>query len=73
MFSGRCLPAAEGPKFKVSDHVRILKYKNIFARDYVPNWSEEIFVIEKVKNTVPLIYVISYFNRKENLRTFYKK
>ena len=73
MFSGRCVPAAEGPKFKVSGHVRILKYKNIFARDYVPNWSEEIFVIEKVKNTVPLIYVISYFNRKENLRTFYKK
>ena len=67
------MPAAEGPKFKVSDHVRILKYKNIFARDYVPNWSEEIFVIEKVKNTVRLIYVISYFNRKENLRTFYKK
>ena len=67
------MPAAEGPKFKVSDHVRILKYKNIFARDYVPNWSEEVFVIEKVKSTAPLIYVISYFNRKENLRTFYKK
>ena len=28
-------------KFKVVDNVRISKYKNIFAKDYVPNWSEE--------------------------------
>ena len=41
------------PKSKVGDHVRISKYKNIFAKGYVPNWSEEIFVIKKVKNTVP--------------------
>ena len=38
-------------KFNVGDHVRISKYKNIFAKGYTPNWSEEIFVIEKVKNT----------------------
>ena len=31
----------EGPKFKVVDHVRISKYQNIFAKGYVPNWSEE--------------------------------
>ena len=42
----------KNPKFKVGDHVRISKYKNIFAKDYTPNWSEEIFVIKKVKNTV---------------------
>ena len=41
------------PKFKVSDHVRISKYKNIFAKGYTPNLSEEVFVIKKVKNTVP--------------------
>ena len=41
------------PKFKVGDHVRISKYKNIFAKGYTPNWSEEVFVIKKVKNTVP--------------------
>ena len=35
------------PKFKVGDHVRISKYKNIFAKGYTPNWSEEIFVVEK--------------------------
>ena len=41
------------PKFKVGDHVRTSKYKNIFAIEYTPNWSEEVFVIKKVKNTVP--------------------
>ena len=41
------------PKFKVGDHVRISKYKNIFAKDYIPNWSEEIFVIKRIKNVVP--------------------
>ena len=43
----------EGSKFKIDDHVRISKYKNIFSKVYVPNWSEEVFVIKKVKNTVP--------------------
>ena len=47
------------PKFKVGDHVRISKYKNIFAKGYMPNWSEEVFVIKKVKNTVPWTYVIN--------------
>ena len=37
------------PKFKVGDHVRISKYKNIFAKGYMPNWSEEVFVIKKLK------------------------
>ena len=43
-------------EFKVSDHVRISKYKNVFAKGYTSNWSEEIFVIKKVKNTVPWTY-----------------
>ena len=38
------------PKFKVGDRVRISIYKNIFAKGYMPNWSEEIFVIKKIKN-----------------------
>ena len=41
------------PKFNFGDHVRISKYENIFANCYVPNWSEEVFVITKVNNTVP--------------------
>ena len=40
------------PKLKIGDIVRILKYKNNFAKSYVPTWSEEVFVIKKVKNTV---------------------
>ena len=42
----------EGPKFKVGDNIKISKFKNIFAKGYVPNWTEEVFVIEEVKNTV---------------------
>ena len=41
------------PKFKIGDHVRISKYKNIFAKGYMPNWSGEVFIINKIKNTVP--------------------
>ena len=41
------------PKFKIGDHVRISKQKNVFAKGYTPNWSQEDFVIKKVKNTVP--------------------
>ena len=37
------------PKFKTGNHVRISKYKNIFAKGYTPNWSEEIFVVKKIK------------------------
>ena len=43
----------KNPKFEVADSVTILKYKNIFAKWYMPNWSEEIFIIKKIKNTVP--------------------
>ena len=43
----------KNPKFKIGDIVRISKYKTFFAKGYTPNWSEEVFVIKKVKNTVP--------------------
>ena len=61
------------PKFKVGDHVRISKYKNIFAKGYMPNWSEEVFVFKKVKNTVPWTYVINDLNGEEIIGTFYEK
>ena len=63
----------KGPRFKVGDHVRISKYKIIFAKGYTPNWSEEIFVIKKVKNTVPWTYVINDRNGEEITGTFYEK
>ena len=52
----------EDRKFKVGEHVRISKYKNIFTKYYAPNWSEEGFMIKKVKNNVPGTYVISDLN-----------
>ena len=61
------------PKFKVGDHVRISKCKNIFAKDYTPNWSEEVFDINKVKNTVLWTYVINDLNGEEITGTFYEK
>ena len=61
------------PKFKVGDHVRISKYKSIFAKRYTPNWSEEVFIIKKVKNTVPWTYVINDLNGEEIIGTFYEK
>ena len=60
------------PKFKVGDHVRISKYKNIFAKGYMPNWSEEIFTIKKIKNTVPWTYVINDLNGEEIIGTFHE-
>ena len=61
------------PKFKIGDIVRILKYKNIFAKGYVPNWSEEVFMIKKVKNTVPLTNVISDLKGEEIVGKFQEK
>ena len=61
------------PKFKVGDHVRLSKYKNIFAKGYMLNWSgEEGFVIKKVKNTVPWTYVINDLNGEEITGTCYE-
>ena len=51
------------PKFKVGDHVKVSKYKNIFAKRYTPNWSEEVFISNKIKNTAPWTY-INYLNGK---------
>ena len=61
------------PKFKIGDIVRISKYKNIFAKGYVKNWSEEVFVIKKVKSTVPRTHVISDLKGDETVGTLYEK
>ena len=63
----------KNPKFKVGDRVRISKYKNIFAKGYTPNWSEEVFVVNKIKNTVPWTYAISDLNGEEITGSFYEK
>ena len=61
------------PKSKVGDHVRISKFKNVFTKGYTPNWSEKIFIIKKIKNTVPWTYVISDLNGEEIVGRFYEK
>ena len=61
------------PKFKVDDNVRIYKYKNIFAKGYTPNWLEQVFVINQIKNTVPWTYAIGDLNGEEITGSFYEK
>ena len=48
----------EDLKFKVGDHVRISKYRNIFAKSYLPNLSEEVFLVKKVKNGYTLLVIL---------------
>ena len=60
-------------KFKIGDHVRISKYKNIFAKGYAPNWSEEIFVVKKIQNAVRWTSVISDLNGGEIVDSFCEK
>ena len=63
----------EHSKFKVGDHVIISKYKNTSEKVYVPDWSEEVFVIMIVKNTVPRTYVIIDLKGEEIDGMFYEK
>ena len=57
----------------VGDHVRVSKYKNIFAKRYTLNWSEEVCIISKIKNTVSWTYVVNDLNGEDITGTLYKK
>ena len=70
-FSKKCND--KDPKFQVCHHVRISKYNKIFAKGYTPNWSEEVFITKKVKNTVPWPYVINNFSGEKFFGTFYER
>ena len=61
------------PKFKIGDIVRISKYKNIFAKGYVPNWSEEVFIITKIKNLSRGLTLLVILKGKKLLECFVKK
>ena len=69
-YSNHIKEVNEWTKFKVGDHVRISIYKNIFAKGYTPNWSEELFAIKEVKNTIPWTYVINDLNGAKLLEHF---
>ena len=61
------------PKFKVGNHVKISKYKNIFAKGYTQNWSKEVFVVSRIKDKVPRTYVISDLNGEKIAGSSYEK
>ena len=63
----------KGPKFKVGDHVRISRYRNISAKGYMPNWSEEVFVIKKVKSQSLMAKKLLEHFMKRNCRSLIKK
>ena len=60
-------------RFKVGDRVRISKFKNIFAKGYTPNWSTEIFIVDKINNTMPYTYNIKSLNGEEIIGSFYDR
>ena len=60
-------------EFKVGDHVRISKYKDIFAKGFTPSWSEKVFMIKKVKHTVLWTYIINDLHNEKLLKNFIKK
>ena len=60
------------PKFQADNHERISKYKNVFAKGYTPNWSEVVFVISKIKNTVPVLFQKNVLNCEEIIGTLYE-
>ena len=60
-------------RFNVGDRVRISKFKNIFAKGYTPNWSKEIFIVNKIKDTVPWTYSLKDLNDEEILGSFYDR
>ena len=62
------------PKFKIGDHARRSKYKNIFTKGYTPNWSEKVFVTKNIKNTLPwTCVVLMILMMKKLLEHFMKK
>ena len=60
-------------RFKVGDSVRISKFKNIFVKGYTPNWSKEIFIVNKINDTVPYTYNIKDLNDEEIMGSFYDR
>ena len=60
-------------RFKVGDRVRISKFKNIFAKAYTPYWSREIFIVNKMNDTVPYTYNIKDLNDEEIIGSFYDR
>ena len=59
--------------YNVGDRVRIFKFKNIFTKGYTPNWSREIFIVDKINDTVPYTYNLKDLNGEEIIGSFYDR
>ena len=59
--------------YNVDDRVRTSKFKNIFAKGYTPNWSGEIFIVNKINDTVPYTYNLKDLNDEEIIGSFYDR
>ena len=60
-------------RFHVSDRVRISKFKNIFAKEYTPNWSREVFIVDKINDAIPYTYNLKDLNGEEIIGSFYDR
>ena len=60
-------------RYNVGNRVRISKFKNIFAKGYTPNWRREIFIINKISDTVPYTYNLKDLNDEEIIGSFYDR
>ena len=60
-------------RYNVGDRVRISKFKNIFAKGYTPNWSREIFIVNKISDTVPYTYNLKDLDDEEIIGSFYDR
>ena len=60
-------------RFKLGDRVKISKFKNIFAKGYTPNWSTEIFIVNKINDTVPYTYNLKDLNDEEIIGILYDR
>ena len=68
------LEAPGAPAFAIGDRVRISKYKRkTFDKGYTPNWTEEVFIIDKIQTTHPITYKIRDQNGEEIKGTFYRE
>ena len=65
--------SSERSRFKIGDRVRISKFKNIFAKVYTPNWSREIFIVNKINDPVPYTYNLKDLNDEEIIGSFYDR
>lgn len=60
-------------RFKVGDRVRVSRYKHVFEKGYVPNWTTEIFTIAAVKPTTPVTYHLEDYQKNPILGGFYEE